>query len=241
VQAVSGDLDEVQGTLRAGPSAVLASQIVVGEGKTEIGVARRFLQHWDAGREPQGKAPHAALGVCLTNGLGSTVAPRRAEVLADLGYAVLLVVDNDDRNSDPGVIAATVAGAEIIRWEPGHAIEDEIIASLRDDGLAELVGLAAEIKGEQSILSAVGNRLRGEPKLAGLDPSAWVDDLHSIEEVRAAIAAAAQSKNNPWFKTEESAEQLGGLLTKRWDEIAASPLGVRLAKLYRFAYGEDLA
>jgi putative ATP-dependent endonuclease of the OLD family len=241
VQAVSGDLDEVQGTFRAGPSAVLASRIVVGEGKTEIGVARRFLQHWDADREPQGKAPHAALGVCLTNGLGSTVAPRRAEVLADLGYAVLLVVDNDDRNSDPGVIAATAAGAEIVRWEPGHAIEDEIIASLGDDDLAELVGLAAEIKGEQSILSAVGNRLRGEPKLTRLDPSAWVDDSRSIEEVRAAIAAAAQSKNNPWFKTEESAEQLGDLLTKRWDEIAASPLGVRLAKLYRFAYGEDLA
>lgn len=241
VQAVPGELDEFQGTLRQGPSAVLGSRVVVCEGKTEMGVTRRFLQHWDAHRVTQGKAPHAALGVCQTNGHGSTDAPRRAEVLSKLGYPVLLVIDNDDRASDQGVAVAATAGAEIVRWDRDRALEDEVAAALSPAGLSELVGLAAEIKGEQSILTAVGDRLPGKPRLAGLDPSTWVDASRTIEEVQAAIAAAAKSKSGAWFKLEETGEQLGELLTKRWTEIAASPLGEGLRNLHRFAYGEDLA
>lgn len=241
VNAVPGELDEVQGTLRAGPSTVLASRIVVGEGKTEVGVGRRFLQHWDADRAANGKAAHAALGVCLSDGHGSTDAPRRAEVLTSLGYEVLLVIDNDDRGSDPGVTKATTAGSQLVRWELDHSIEDETVDALTDDGLAELIALAAEIKGEESVLGAVGDRLPGKPRLTGLSPAAWVSASCPIEQVRGAIAAAAKSKSGSWFKLEATGEQLGELLWNRWAEIASSPLSVGLAKLYLFAYGEELA
>ena len=241
VQAVPGELNEVQGTLRQGPSAVLGSRIVVCEGKTEMGVVRRFLQHWDADRTSAGSAPHAALGVCQTDGHGSTDAPRRAEVLARLGYPVLLIIDNDDRASDPGVTAAAAAGADVLRWNADHALEDEVVAALSETGLAELVGLAVEIKGEQSVLGAVGDRLPGKSQLTELDPSAWANETRPIEEIRSAIATTAKSKSGSWFKQEESGEQLGALLSKRWSEIADSPLGLGLRKLHRFAYGEDLA
>ena len=103
VRQVPGELDEIQGALRAGPSAVLASQVVVCEGKTEMGVVRRWLLHWDTQRIEQGKAPHAALGVCQSDGQGSTKAPVRARILQELGYPTLLVIDNDDHASDPGI------------------------------------------------------------------------------------------------------------------------------------------
>lgn len=241
VQAVPGELDEFQGTLRQGPSAVLGSRVVVCEGKTEMGVTRRFLQHWDADRMARGEAPHAALGVCQTEGHGSIDAPRRAEVLAKLGYPVLLVIDNDDRASDQGVIAATTAGAEVVRWAHGHALEDEIAVTLSPSGLADLVRLAAEIKGEQSVLSAVGARLPDGPSLEGLDPSTWADAPRTIEQVRAAIAASAKSKGGAWFKLEAAGEQLGELLIRHWSEIAASPLAAGLRQLHRFAYSEDMA
>jgi hypothetical protein len=57
VRQVPGELDEVQGALRAGPSAVLASRVVVCEGKTEMGVVRRWLLHWDAHRMGEGRRP----------------------------------------------------------------------------------------------------------------------------------------------------------------------------------------
>jgi putative ATP-dependent endonuclease of the OLD family len=240
VLAVPAELDQVQGTLRQGPSAVLGSRIIVCEGKTEMGVARRFLQHWDADRSIQGKAPHAALGACQTDGHGSTDAPRRAEVLARLGYPVLLVIDNDDAASDPGVATAKAAGAGVVRWDADHALEDEVAAALTPDGLTELVGLAAEIKSEQSVLNAVGDRLPGKPKIEGLDVSAWVDASRTIEQVRAAIGAAAKSKSGAWFKLEETGERLGELLIKRWTEIATSALGAGLRQLHQFAYHEEL-
>ena len=113
VQAVPADLDSVQGTLRSAPSALLARRVVVCEGKTEMGVARRFLQHWDIQRSACGKATHAAMGIAQSDGHGSTTAPVRALVLRQLGYPVFLIIDHDDSGSDPGVTAAAAKGAEV--------------------------------------------------------------------------------------------------------------------------------
>lgn len=57
VRQVPGYLDDVQGALRAGPSAVLASRVVVCEGKTEMGVVRSFLLHWGRAAHCAGQGP----------------------------------------------------------------------------------------------------------------------------------------------------------------------------------------
>jgi putative ATP-dependent endonuclease of the OLD family len=249
VRQVPGDLDDVQGALRAGPSAVLASRVMVCEGKTEMGVVRSFLLHWDAQRTAQGKAPHAALGVCQSDGHGGTDAPRRARILQELGYPVLLVIDNDDPASDSGVAAAEGKGAEVVRWQQGNSLEDEIAGSLSPQGLAALVELAADIRGENSVLDGIKARLVGSPELPRLDPASWITAWCTVGSIREAIGAAAKGKKvkgdakeekNAWFKQEASGEQLGTMLIKYWAEIADTPLGTGLKSLYTFAYGEKL-
>jgi hypothetical protein len=249
VRQVPSELDEVQGALRAGPSAVLARRVVVCEGKTEMGVVRRWLLHWDTQRAEQGKAPHAALGVCQSDGQGGIVAPVRARILQELGYPTLLVIDNDDRGSDPGIAEAEAKGTEIIRWQVGHALEDEVAATLSPAGLAALVGLAAEIKDEDSVLNGIGARLEGTPKLSGLDPVAWVTDSRTIDDIRRAIGATAKGKKasadakdekKAWFKQESSGEQLGALLVEHQAEFEDTPLGRDLKNLHAFVYGEKL-
>jgi putative ATP-dependent endonuclease of the OLD family len=249
IRQVPAELDKVQGTLRAGPSAVLARRVAVCEGKTEMGVVRRFLGHWDERRAALGKASHAALGACHSFGDGSINAPVRARILQELGYPTLLMIDNDDEASNPGVVAAAASGVQIVRWEPGHAIEDEIAATLSPAGLAALVDLAAEVKDEQSVLNAIGDRLAGSPKPSELDPSTWITASRSIEDVRVAIGAAAKGRKvsgggkeekKAWFKQEELGELLAGLLIEHWDEIEGQPLGAGLKKLYAFVYGEEL-
>jgi putative ATP-dependent endonuclease of the OLD family len=254
VQQVPGGLYDVQGTLRAGPSAVLARRVVVCEGKTEMGVVRSLLLHWDAQRIAQGKAPHAALGVCQSDGHGSTDAPVRARILEELGYSVLLVIDNDDPASDSGIAAAEEKGAEVIRWQRGNALEDEIAGVLSLAGLAALIGLAADIKGEESVLSGISARMDGSPKLSGLDPATWISASCTIDHIRQAIGATAKGKklndkkvngkvkeeSNSWFKQEASGEQLGTLLVEYWSDVADTPLGQGLKDLYTFAYGEKL-
>jgi len=105
VREVPGALDDVQGTLRAGPSTVLASRATVCEGKTEMGITRRLIQHWDHERASLGKPSHAAYGVCQTDGQGSTNAPTRARVLQELGYPALLMIGNSSRRAGRTVAA----------------------------------------------------------------------------------------------------------------------------------------
>ncbi len=249
VQVVAGDLDEVQGTLRAGPSALLGRRVIVCEGKTEMGVVRRFLKHWDRQRTSAGKATHASLGVCQTDGHGSTDAPKRAKVLRQLGYPTLLVIDNDDRASDPGVDAAVAISAQVVRWQVGNALEDEIAAALSPAGLAALLALAADIKDGAAVRNAIGDRLEGQPTLSGLDPAAWTNGTRTLDDIRQAIGAAAKGRRTndnkkdgakAWFKLEETGELVGGLLIDHWDDVAGTPLDAGLRSLFLFAYGEDL-
>lgn len=248
VQQVPDDLEDVQGTLRSGPSAVLARRVVVCEGKTEMGVVRSLLLHWDVQRVGQGKAPHAALGVCQSDGQGGTKAPVRARILQELGYRALLVIDNDDPACDVGIADAEGKGTDIVRWQRGHALEDEIVAALSPAGLAALVQLAAEIKGEESVLNGISARLDGDPKLSGLDPAAWATAPWTPDGIRKAIGMTAQGKKlngktgekGSWFKQEASGEQLGALLVEYWADIEDTPLGRGLKEVHAFAYGEEL-
>ena len=153
------------------------------------------------------------------------------------------------RASDSGIAEAKAKGAEVIRWQVGHALEEEIAAALSPAGLAALVGLAAEIKDEESVLNGIGARLDGTPKLSGLDPAAWLTASRTLDDIRRAIGATAKGKKangdakdekKAWFKQEASGEQLGSLLIQYWSEIEDTPLGRGLKELHAFVYGEKL-
>lgn len=235
VQLVPSSVDNVQGTLRAAPSALLAKSIAVCEGKTEMGVVRRLIQHWDAQRHPE-KASHASLGAAYSYGEG-TSAPTRALVFRLLGFPTLLLADHDDPAIDATVAKVATKGGQIVRWEPGNALEQQIASSLSPAGLAEMVALAAAFKSEEAVRSAISARLPGGPALSGLDPSSWIAPGCELPAIRSAIGGAA--KKNDWFKLEEPGSQLADLLISCWDEIKDLPLGLGFRKLYRFVYSED--
>ncbi|MFD6375265.1 ATP-dependent endonuclease [Micrococcus luteus] len=76
-QPVPEDLDNVQGTFRIAPEALLGRRVLVGEGATEVGFLRGLLRHWDAQRIAAEQPGAASLGVVLVNGGGGTgQAPR---------------------------------------------------------------------------------------------------------------------------------------------------------------------
>ena len=236
VLPVPSTVDDVQGTLRAAPSALLAKRIAVCEGKTEIGVVRGLIHHWDAQRRPE-KPSHASLGVAYGYGEG-TSAPTRALVFRLLGYPTLLLVDNDDPAINATVAMVTAKGGEVVRWELGHALEQEIAGALSATGLAEMVALAVEFKSDEAVLSAIKARLPGGPALSGLDPSAWISLGRELPAIRVAIGEAAKKKG--WFKQEEPGSRLADVLVRRWEEIKNLPLGQGFRKLYQFVYGEDM-
>lgn len=247
VTPVPPDIDEAQGALRAGPSAILARKVVVGEGATEAGILRALIRCWDDERITLGLPTHAALGVTFFNGGGANAAIR-AKVYHDLGVIAALLIDNDDRGVDRHVDAAAAVGVLIARWQHGNSTEAEIITTLVEPAeLAEIVELAAHHKG----VDAVESHLRsGLPKLVSpldpRDPDDWSAAGYTTGDVRAAIVIAAgggsgnKDKNNKaWFKREDAGEALGELIARHWNRYRMTHLGNELAKVRQFIYGDE--
>jgi putative ATP-dependent endonuclease of the OLD family len=235
-QQVPDALDEVQGAMRACPAAVLSRRAVVCEGKTEVGIARHLIRYWDGERIVAGQPTHAALGACLVDGVGRT-APTRAGVFQDLGIPALLFCDNDDPAIDADVAAVSARGVSVVRWQPGNSTEAEIALTLETEQLRDVLLLAAELNAADQVRDAVVQRLSRIAPPGDLDPGAWTEAGHSLDEIRSAVAEAAKKKE--WFKREDKGEALGNFITERWDHFALTDVGNRLAELRAFLYEDE--
>lgn len=233
-EPVPEDLDNVQGTFRSAPDALLGRRVLVGEGATEVGFLRGLLRHWDACRMRADQAPAAALGTVVVNGKGGTQPTQRAMNFQQLGYPTCMLVDNDDRSIDQSVTDAKRAGVIVQRWTLGNSLEDEVIQTLAIDGLQAVVDAAVAIRGEQSIQAVVGARL-GCTGLAGTDVFAWqVQATAGESSIRAAVAQAAREKE--WFKREDRGEDLAEVVSAHWDGVEGTHLMAVIGALREFAY-----
>lgn len=235
-QPVSPDLDNVQGTFRSAPHALLGRRVLVGEGATEVGFLRGMIRHWDTKRIAADQAPAAAIGTVLVNGQGGTQPTQRAQNFHQLGYPTCMLVDNDDRNIDQAVADAENLGVLVHRWTFGNALEDEVVQTLPADGLQAVVDVAVDIKGEQSIQATVGTKLGGK-KLIGTSVADWqtqagVDEL----AMRKAIADAATAKEKEWFKREDRGEELAEVVIAHSGGLESTHLMKVLGELRAFIY-----
>ncbi len=237
-----GDMknSEPQATIRSGPSAMLADRVIVCEGKTEVGLSRAMVKHWDLTADKS----LVLIGTAIRHGAGHE-APVKARCLAELGYPTALLIDNDLSKEnkhafDAQVAKAAGAGVEVITWEDGCSIEEQIVRSLPDAALAQFVQLAASLLDtddpEASVRDAVSSLL-GCGSLTGLDPLSWQDQSdRTLDDVRTAVGAAAKKKG--WFKGEARGEQLGEFVVQQLDHVdPASQLRQTLDLLRLFAYG----
>lgn len=233
-QPVPEDLDNVQGTFRSAPDAILGRRVLVGEGATEVGFLRGLLRYWDVEQLVADKPPAAAVGTVLVNGKGGTQPTQRAQNFQQLGHPTCMLVDNDDRTIDDSVAEAEAAGVLVHRWTVGNALEDEVIQTLPAAGLQAVVALAVDIKGEESVQATVGANLEG-PALTGIAVSGWQAQVNAdLDMMRTAIAAAAAKKE--WFKREDRGEELAEVVIRHWGGLEATPLLKVIGDLRAFAY-----
>jgi putative ATP-dependent endonuclease of OLD family len=233
---VPDDLDNVQGTVRDAPSALLGRRVLVGEGATEVGFLRGLLRHWDAERIAADQAPAAAIGTVLVNGKGGTQPAQRAQNFQQLGYPTCMLIDNDDRTIDQSVTDAEAVGVAVHRWTLGNALEDEVIQTLSAEGLQAVVDVAVDIKDEQSVQATVSAKL-GNKQLTGTNVAAWQAQAGVDEPaIRTAIADAATAKGKEWFKREDRGEELAEVVIAHWDGLYDTNLLKVISELRAFAY-----
>jgi hypothetical protein len=138
VEAV-GVADEIQGTIRLFPEALLAHSTLVCEGASEVGLVRG-LDQYHAGHDKQSMT---ACNVGTIDGGSNTF--KRALALRKLGYHVAVLRDSDvDLGAEAQAAESEFkkVGGQVFMWREGEALEDEMFLSLSDDAVDKLLDKA---------------------------------------------------------------------------------------------------
>ena len=244
VLSVPNDVDDVQGTIRQAPAALLSRCVMVGEGATEVGLIRGLCDHWDANVLPP-EPTSVTIGWSVTDGGGGAAAVRRAQDLVALGYPVTVLLDNDDRNVDEAVACAEGVGVTVSRWSVGSALEDEIARNVSLEGLQACVDAAIEERGEESVRMSVQRHVDHGTDLKGTKVEDWLHVCDDETSLRSAIAAAAKGQRNDddkdhgraWFKRQTGGAKLAVIVMREWSVIKDTSLGEGLSHLKAAIYG----
>ena len=194
----AGIQNDVQGTIRSFPEAFLAPSVLVCEGATEVGLIRGIDIHATA----LGHMSLHAHGVSLVDASGVTKLYMRAEPFRALGYRVAVLRD-DDEQPDPNVEANfSGGGGSLFKWRAGRALEDELFQCLPDHAVLALLTKAEGFLGSELIDSQIRSVSGGTLSLAACKAAV-------TPQSRSAMASAAKTKQNPWFKSVSKAEEIG--------------------------------
>lgn len=194
---VVGTADDIQSTIRLYPDAFLASNVVVCEGASEVGLIRGLDQYRAANGHDAITAQGAAL---VDSGGGDADRPfRRAAAFHALGYGVTVVRD-DDKQPTAAVEATFIAdGGRVVAWRDGRALEDELFLSLTDSGVGKLLDRAVELHGEDLVNEHIKSASHNAKDLDGIQCEVLLDEI--THESRAILGKAARAKKAGWFKS----------------------------------------
>ena len=189
IQAVP-TTDEIQGTIRLFPEALLAPIVVVCEGASEVGLLRGLDQH----RWEMSKASLAAMGVALIDGNGTDQVFKRAMAFRSLGYRVAVLRD-DDVKPTPELEAKFIdSTGKVAAWREGRTLEDELFLSLSEDAVVQLLTLAVELQGEELVDANIRSASGGKSSLA-------ICQAGITDAVRPVLGKASRTKKAGWYKS----------------------------------------
>lgn len=190
--------DDVQGTIRLYPEALLAPTVVVCEGASEVGLLRGLDQH----RWSVPKPSLAAMGVALVDGNGADNVFKRAKVFQDLGYRVAVLRDDDVKPTPALETEFIRKGGKVTAWSAGHTLEDELFLSLSDEAVFQLLNFAVELHGEDHVDANIKSASDGASSLAACRADLTV-------EVGRLLGKASRTKKAGWYKSVTWMEEVG--------------------------------
>ncbi|MBK5071550.1 AAA family ATPase [Budviciaceae bacterium CWB-B4] len=189
-----GNGDTEQATLRACAEAFLSKDVLVCEGKTEIGLMRGF----DLFLQSKNKDLFSS-GLFCADGGGDSMF-ERANVFARLGYKTAIFKDSD-KSSEHSKLQkeAENNGITIFEWGNNHATENILFSSLSKDLIIKLLNYAIERKGRDAISSHI---LTLSNNTLNLDQC-----LNNFtNEMRTTLGSISKKKG--WYKDIEPAEYI---------------------------------
>jgi hypothetical protein len=223
----------LQALVRSNAEALLARNIVVCEGRTDIGLSLGLSNYWAA--QHNGR-PVTHTGTAFADGGGATVG-LRAEQLAALGYRVAVLADSDAAFS-PGEHELAANGIAVFLWPGACCTEQRIALDIPLNLLQLALALASNNLSKESITDAVLAHLPpGSDKtlFTGSITEAIAAGL-SEAHIRDAIGRAAHK--GKWFKDISRGHTLGRLLVNGLSLIPQSGLTTTIDALGTWIYAQ---
>ncbi|SDG82395.1 Predicted ATP-dependent endonuclease of the OLD family, contains P-loop ATPase and TOPRIM domains [Pelagibacterium luteolum] len=209
---------------RSMPEAYLAPTVLIGEGKTEVGLLKGLDDYWVT----QHLDNLALKGIALADGGGVDHAPALAGQFCGLGYQVGLLLDSDQDPADKEILGKLEnAGVKVFRWDRDCSTEDVLFRQLPLAAVEMLFDYTLTFLEPEAILDAANK------------PRQPDDCFNSIEQVRACLndatvldALAARAKG----KKKRDSEDLHGAWYKdiaKAEHIAQNILGPHLREAHK--------
>ncbi len=193
-----GSGEDEQATLRACAEAFFSKAVIVGEGRTEVGLVRGLDLLWLSLDAPG----FQDRGVYTTDGDGGGKYFRRASVFARLGYNTALLKDSDipDFAHQQQTLLCQQSGVTVFEWGNGYSTEDALFASCPLEAIPVILNLAAQNFGEQQVNQHILNH-------SGQQHTLLSCTTNPADNMRQPLANAAGKYK--WFKSISAAELLG--------------------------------
>lgn len=189
--------DEQQSTLRVCAEAFFSRAVIICEGKSEIGLIRGL----DLYAQDIKKASIQADGCYWADGGGQPLF-QRAKVFRSLGYPTAIIKDSDKSEEDVEPTAeAKALGIEIFEWGNGYSTEEALFNSCPTAVITDLLNLAVDRKGVESI----------NDKIKAISNNEFTLDMCLTdfdERMRGVLAKAAKNKKSAWYKDIEPYEYI---------------------------------
>jgi len=218
VSATAKDIDTAQRHLRGTPEAFLGRKVLVGEGRTEQGLARGLDEWWQASEQNS----FALQSVVAIDGGGKDKAPLVAEHLRDLGYDVWLLLDSDKPPNEAALKRAKEKGAVVHQWPGECSTEERLFLDLPWDGVRAMIKLAVEIVGQDSVMAVMDRALSAANLPTATDAKLGPD--RDKEDVRRVLGKVANDKG--WFKDIARGERLAATIGAFLVTIPMTPLAL---------------
>ncbi len=123
----------------------------------------------------------------------------------------------------------------MIHWTGRVAIESRIASDLPWEALKEVVTLATEIHGEESVFDTICSSLGANRAAVGTNIDDWLQNSFSEEQIRNAIGVSAKTKG--WFKRTDYGQKLGRIVAKALPSIPNKDLTLKVNQLGEWIYG----
>lgn len=213
VQSFGPDRPDLQRLLRSSPEAFLARRVVLVEGATEYGFVLQLHDTWNTEAVAAGNPPSAAIGAEIVQGSGGATVGW-AEVLADLGYDVVLFMDSDVEKDREAADLLLSRGVAVVRWKDPFHLERATTDVLNASELTALIEKGIELSDDPS---SSRNNYLDHLKTCGLPQEAatlavddWIRLGLDLDLARQRIAQAAHKYG--WFKQVHKGRELAKLV-----------------------------